>query len=694
MTLSRISGAIVVSAAACMAANLAAQTSPQRPSQQPTFRATTDLVQVDVVVVDANGQHVRGLTEADFELFDRRKPQAIATFEEVTHQRQSAASAGLPPTLRSDVANNQSSRTQRLVVMVIDDLHIYRGRTDRARELARDVVLKLGADASMAVLFTSGDHSTEVTENRARLLEAISTLDGRKGWRRPHQAIDVQRAPGVDPEAPLEVTMKGLYQAAQTSPQEFFDNMSQYKTLQDAARMLGSNEVRRKAFVMLSEGVSKSLNGIFDGGEPLNSGYHDIALRQMMASLRRSNVTVYNLDPRGRVSSQDLMLESSPDVWGMLSTMDTTPNDEDSAFRWNNPVRQSQDGLQLMAEASGGFAVTDTDDFAGGIASILEDLDHYYLLGFYPADADGKGFRPLDVRVNRPGVTLRFRRGYEPGGPPSAPNNADPLARLVGGALPKSDLPMRLHAIPMPYSNTEARVAIAMELNVPRQGLEGSDQRLLDEIRYGLFAVDLEGGKVREHFFRNARIALRPSPNGGPPPDRVTYVVTSSMQLPHGRYQLRASATSDKLDVGGSVFLSLDVPQFSKQPIALTDLVIAYADGPRVPVARDSPRSVVPAANLLPFDPTLDRVFSPRDTLRVFFRAVQQRPASLVATISAFTSDGRQVLTIDRPLTGGNPASLDINLPLSQLAPGVYRIEVKVSGGGQVATRDLGFEVR
>jgi hypothetical protein len=39
-------------------------------------------------------------------------------------------------------------------------------------------------------------------------------------------------------------------------------------------------------------------------------------------------------------------------------------------FRWNNPIRQAQDGLRIMADASGGFAVTDTDDFRSGLAPI------------------------------------------------------------------------------------------------------------------------------------------------------------------------------------------------------------------------------------------------------------------------------------------------------------------------------------
>ena len=59
---------------------------PLRPGQQPTFRSAVDLVQVDVVVVDKDGNQVRGLKAADFTLLDRNKPQTIATFEEVSHE--------------------------------------------------------------------------------------------------------------------------------------------------------------------------------------------------------------------------------------------------------------------------------------------------------------------------------------------------------------------------------------------------------------------------------------------------------------------------------------------------------------------------------------------------------------------------------------------------------------------------------
>src|SRR4029079_10395719 len=203
--------------------------------------------------------------------------------------------------------------------------------------------------------------------------------------------------------------------------------------LRDAARMLGSGDARRKAFVLVSEGIGKDLSGLFaarsragdvpQGGTEYAAGnaaalatvapagYHDDALIDMMESLRRSNVATYAIDPRGRVDSKDLARECFP-----------APHPGSDPFSegmtdWVSPVRQAQHGLEIMSEASGGFAVTNTDDFTSGMSRIVSHLDHYYLLGFYPADTKGKGYRPIEVVIpGRPDLKLRFRRGYMPAG--------------------------------------------------------------------------------------------------------------------------------------------------------------------------------------------------------------------------------------------------------------------------------------
>ena len=113
---------------------------------------------------------------------------------------------------------------------------------------------------------------------------------------------------------------------------------------------------------------------------------------------------MYAIDPRGEVTTQELLQECHPSFGierpvsgrglGQLGAAGRS-----AAWRWR-------------PTASGGFAITNSDDFTGGLARIVQDLDQYYMLGFYPSDPDGNGYRQLEVRVNRPGVTLRYRRGY------------------------------------------------------------------------------------------------------------------------------------------------------------------------------------------------------------------------------------------------------------------------------------------
>src|SRR5205823_3566099 len=111
---------------------------------------------------------------------------------------------------------------------------------------------------------------------------------------------------------------------------------------------------------------------------------HTDALIQMMEAMRRSNVSTYAIDPRGLVASKDLARECFP--------APATGRDPcaEGLSDFESDVRQAQSGLRIMSEASGGFAVTNTDDFTAGLRRIVEDLDHYYLLGFYPSDTKGK----------------------------------------------------------------------------------------------------------------------------------------------------------------------------------------------------------------------------------------------------------------------------------------------------------------
>ena len=73
----------------------------------------------------------------------------------------------------------------------------------------------------------------------------------------------------------------------------------------------------------------------------------------------------------------------------------------------------TQANLRDVAEATGGFLVAETNDLSSGLERIGADLRGYYELAYYPFNpfADGT-FRTIEVKVARPGVEVRTRRGY------------------------------------------------------------------------------------------------------------------------------------------------------------------------------------------------------------------------------------------------------------------------------------------
>jgi len=716
---------------ACMALLL---TAAGLPAQQPTFRAKTELILVDAVVVDKYGNAVRGLKASDFALTDRKTPQTIETFEEVSHERPASAIAApaLPPTLKLDVASNMTVQADRLVMVFIDDLHIWKGRTDKAKALARDIVARLGPQASMAIVFSSREGSTEVTQDRSVLLAAIDGMQARQTFRRPHQGFLKQGAASVDPGLPVEFRLAAINTAQRASLQDLNDNVQHFETLKDAAMMLVHEDRRRKAFVVISEGLNLDLSGLqgsesglaemAGSGSPLGEGVAANTLPPMMNALRRANVALYAIDPRGKVRAEDMMLESWPPLDcavcenppALPAPAERIKSREDSQFGWSNPVRVAQAGLGFMSEAAGGFAVTDTDDLTGGLNRILEDLDHYYLLGFYPTETSGgNAMHPVGLTVpGHPDYTVRFRRGYVPDAPPASLKGRDPLVDLAAGVMPKGDLPLRLTAMPLTGVGRTASVAVALEVTAPVGLMKELDNKLRDDISYAVMVVDDKKAKVTQRTGRSARFSLQAQDPGRPMPESVTYQIPLTIFLEPGRYQLRASAMSKKLGKGGSVYLAITVPDFTKAPLSLTTIALGFADGARVPVGRTNARDrarlgigmpALPPAqqraqyseNALPFEPTLSREFDRADAIRAYLEVVRMDPKSTVAlTIRIIDAANEPQLAFDMVIGPYDHGRVDLRIPLTTLSPGAFTIRVSAADSRDVARAETGFIIK
>ncbi|HKW02213.1 MAG TPA: VWA domain-containing protein [Vicinamibacterales bacterium] len=665
---------------------VAARPLAQSPQPQPVFRSNVELVEVDVVVRDEQGRPVRGLTKDDFRILEKQTPQPVATFVEVSRDYPSPAITPANATVVEDVADNQSPQNERLLVVIVDDM-TPRALQEPAKRLATQVVNRLGHDASMALLLTSGTASVELTRDPARLRAAIDKI-----------ATKASKAPRVPERQGGDVSQPSMGEIYTMDP-----SGCHWSTLERAARMIAPEDVRRKAFVLISPSCALHVR-IVNGVPITDSGQIYVAALDAVEAMRRAKVALYALDPRGerdfRLSdfpSVDLTSRSdggmtTSDPAGRTANMLLDPQSQRdfiaaSYLKMDSPITLSQQMLRMFSEETSGFAVTNTNDFDGGMNKLVDDFDHYYLLGFYPTDSSRTGYRPIEVTVNRPGVTLRYRRGFELGRRAAPPKNKDPLVAESTGVLPKTDLPLRLFAAAIPDAASRSRELVALEVRAPREAFATSQR---DDLSVTVLAIDLQRSKVIRNLKVERTIDVTSTLARTTDPT-IAYTATTSVDLVPGTYQLRVSAKSARVQKSGSVYLTVDVPAPAGASWALGGIVLGYAGGPAAALPSTSPST---GTTVVPFEPTLDRSFTPADRLRVFVSLARKGAHTVTGKIDLLDSAGTIVHTMDMPSVPASAAGLDVTLSLAGLAPGTYTVRVTGADGKVTLERSAGITIR
>jgi hypothetical protein len=467
---------------------------------------------------------------------------------------------------------------------------------------------------------------------------------------------------------------------------------------------------RRKALVLVSEGIDYDIYNMFDN----NSAASDIlnSTRDAIAAATRGNVSIYAVDPRGLMTPGGDLIESS----GVASDEPNLGLGVQSAME---ELRLSQDSLRELSEETGGVAFVNRNNVDEAFDRIVAENSSYYVLGYYPSNdkRDGR-FRKIQVRVTRPGLMVRARRGYvAPRGRPAAATKAstDPLETALKAAiespLPNPGIPMRLFAAPYKGMPPNAAIAIAVELNVNALKFTEKNGTYNDALNVVTFVSDGDG-KTRVNEKTTVDLTLMPT----------TYLrarergfrVTSSINLPPGRYQLRVSA-ADSSGVAGSVVRTLVVPDFYKSPLIMSGLTVLSASGVLAPTAKVKDD---PVFQLLMRPPTTAREFARDDQLLVFAELYENQqnaqPHKVGITTEVRAEGGRVVFnnSEERSSTelqgGDSPPSarggratggygFTSQIPLKDFAPGLYVVHVegkRTDGNIPPAARDVQIRVR
>jgi VWFA-related protein len=418
------------------------------------------------------------------------------------------------------------------------------------------------------------------------------------------------------------------------------------RTLDFIAEKLIDAPGRRKALVYISGGVPMAL------GSNTDARYLD--LLDFFKRAQRANVAVYSFNPFGV------------------------------------PPRNGE-YLRVVAENTGGFSVVDVNNPAESVRRVFEENSAYYLIGYEPLDPPEPGkFRTVDVEVGRPDLRVRTRRGYHMPERERAELTPDEQAvsDAIGGLLPVSQTPMRMHVAPFALPGRDrTALLITAELRQPPP-----EQVIEQTVRLIISAYD-DRGRHRESTEEVLTAFVEP----GDQDARIE--VLSRLDLKPGRYEIRLANRNPDRDLTGSVFQPVNVPDFRRNGVRLSGVVLATPTagftGTREPP--EEVRAVVPVT------PTTVREFLRGGRATIFARVYQGGRGALEDVdlhVSILAADGRSVIDRTGTLTAAQfeddrQANFNMELPLPAFAPGEYLLTIGIAGSDDAAaTRRVRFHVR
>ena len=692
---------LVFAAAAVVAAfDLAgrAQPAPQSP-EPPRFRVAVDAIRLDVVVTDGDGNLVTDLRPDEFEVTQDGTPQPVTLARYVPVERRPpaalpsralAASAEAPAVGPRRLAR---ADVQRTLVLVVDDLGIaWENMEATRRSLRRFVDEHVRPNDLVALVKTSVNAGVgqQLTSDKRLLHAAIDEVRWNGFSRReitsfrPVNSILPTGNFGFGSSDPTDM---GAIDALR-------EEMSAAGTL--GMLQLAVQGVRdlpgRKAVVLISEGFRiVEQDGSFQPGHLVRN-----RLDRVVDLAMRVGVVLYSLDPRGLVAAgltaEDNLAFGSAEVAASEGT---------GRRRF---LLETQDTLAYLAEQTGGMAIVNTNDLAQGLRRISDDQRGYYIIGYTPPDgtfaAPGKTprFHPVEVRVKRPGLTVRTRKGFmgvsdaDRIPPPDTPQQALHDAAMSPFAV--GDIPVRATLV-SGYDRKGAALVRALLYIDPRAltFTPADDGRQVAKVDVFGMVFDQWGAPATA---RTAHFTVGLDAAADVSSMEAGIVYSLVVPVPRaGGYQARFSvrdATSGALGAAGEF---VDVPDVKKGRFALSGVVLGEE-------VRGAATPEVDNATLASLSSPAFRVFEPGARLVYSYEIYNARTP--VETRVVVWRDGEPFFTappatVVPPLrTKAATAAGGIRLG-DRMPPGDYVFQVTaVTRSGprtpEAATRWTSFEVR
>jgi VWFA-related protein len=449
--------------------------------QPPTFRTATDLIAVDVQVVDKAGGPVAGLGPGQFQVSIDGKSRKVVAADFIRADAQATSSLG-PMVLGNGLPNapaiGQAPDPGRVFILAFDTMSFPQSGTAPAQEAARAFVGKLmPADLAGMVALPSGPMA-EASTDRTKLLDAI---DGVVGQADP-ASIDPYRLSASDI---VDLTIPEVQRVL----------FAQAPIPAAVARTLPPQAVQKLGEICSNAGDPDTCQHSIGPYADVRAKTEEMQIAQRLSSLQ-SVLRSLATSPRRKILlliSAGIMATDRPTahpeigdigkVFGQSAAeadcaiyvlhFDRLTSDQSAALRPSGRRYDVQRDEAILARPLGDIAGTAGGTYfhivsgAGEFAfnRVLNETSAYYLLGVEPTpkDRDGKPHE-LRVKVAPRDVTLRSRMWVTMAkptpAPPPTPAAAAPAAP-ASRARPPARRSISLAAEPRPLSDSVRPIAEA-----------------------------------------------------------------------------------------------------------------------------------------------------------------------------------------------------------------------------------------
>ena len=700
---------------------------PQREADDAddVVRITTNLVQVDASVTDKNGRVVTDLRAEDFEVLEDGRPQTITNLSFVALEPSPAEAASVAPAnasrdknappLPTSSAPARPEQVRRTMALVAGNLSF--STTNAVRDALKKYVAELVQPNDLVAvisLYGTNGALSRFTTDRRQLERAAAKIrwfpsgseESDEAAARGEERYRTGSALPRDPVGELPRGAGGvtLSNAEIRATRDEIEGTVGGACQRDASLILALTQVvrgmqplpGRKSLVFFSNGLS-----IYRGNGLVTNCIQN-ALRLLVDAAARSSVVIYTIDARG-------VLDPSGTSAEFNSAADNTSARSSSMF-------ESRNGLNYLADNTGGRFIQDKNDLSDALKPVLADQRGYYLIGYRPTEQTfkGKQFHSIKVRVRRPGFNVRTRTGFyslpDSDNSPRSLKGDRQLYAALASPLGGGDVRMQLTS----FFGHDARSGSFLRslLHINAQDITFSDEpNGFKKVVLDVAAVTFgESGGVADEFNRTHTVRMGP--------DTFRHVMLNGLSYSAdvpvkqaGAYQLRVvvrDAASGRFGTSGQF---VEVPNIGKKQFALSGLVVGEADtqggAPSLPPGATAEAALSPVPSnthlsLRRFRPGMSLAYS-----YVIYNPRLERPATRpqLTTQARLFHEGREIFTSpEAPFDASaqtDPARLlargTLRLP-PNAAPGNYVLQMIVNDVAsgkkrQTSTQWIDFDI-